>query len=222
MLMKGLDTGSGLHSHAEVIHRNTESCKATIRSLLDMATTSVSAFDEFDINQLVSDVTQLLAPVAHRVGGAVSVGARTGDPQAFGDELQLRQAVVNLVMNAIQACADEKKSEVTVETAERGDEVAVIVRDDGPGIPSEARDHIFEPFFTTKMPGEGTGLGLPTSRRIVEAQGGRLSLVETRPGRTVFEIAVPRRRVPGNAARAVPIGDRAIASGLRAEAREQS
>ena len=71
----------------------------------------------------------------------------------------------------------------------------VIVSDNGPGISPEVSRQIFEPFFTTKPPGGGTGLGLPTSRRIVEAQDGRLSLVETRPGRTVFEVVVPRRRV---------------------------
>jgi len=100
------------------------------------------------------------------------------------------------VMNAIQAFEDGDRGEVAIATADRGDEVAIIVRDDGPGIPAGNRDHIFEPFFTTKPPGEGTGLGLPTSRRIVEAQGGRLSLITTGPGRTVFEIVVPRRGVP--------------------------
>ena len=192
MLLKGLDTGSGPHSHAEVIYRNTESCKATIRALLDMATTSSSDFDELDTRQLIADVAQLLEPVAHRAGVSVRVGAQAEDTRAFGDELQLRQAVVNLVMNAIQALDGNHAGKVTLETADRGDEVALIVRDNGPGIPDDVRDHIFEPFFTTKPPGDGTGLGLPTSRRIVDAQGGRLLLVQTGPGLTVFEIVIPR------------------------------
>jgi len=131
--------------------------------------------------------------VAHREGVAVRVGAQAKSGRAFGDELQVRQAVVNLVMNAIQALENGHRGKVTVETVDRNEEIAVIVRDDGPGIPREVRDHIFEPFFTTKAPGDGTGLGLPTSRRIADAQGGRLSLIETAPGRTVFEIAIPRR-----------------------------
>ncbi len=193
MMLKGLDTGSGVRSHAEVIYRNTESCKATIRALLDMATTSTSEFDEFDIDQLVADVTQLLQPVAHRVGVTVTIGAKASTPQAFGDELQLRQAVVNLVMNAIQSFDTGHMGRVTVDTADRGDEVAVIVRDNGRGIPDEIRNKIFEPFFTTKPRGDGTGLGLPTSRRIAAAQCGRLTLVETGPKGTVFEIVIPRR-----------------------------
>jgi signal transduction histidine kinase len=83
---------------------------------------------------------------------------------------------------------------VTVDTADRGAEVAILVRDNGPGIPDEIREHIFEPFFTTKPRGDGTGLGLPTSRRIVDAQGGRLTLVKSGPKGTVFEIVVPRDR----------------------------
>jgi signal transduction histidine kinase len=195
MLMKGLDTGSPLRSHADVIHRNTESCKATIRSLLDMATTSASEPEELDVHELAMDVRQLLEPVAQRVGVSVSVEPGAGDPTAFGDELQLRQAMVNLVMNAIQAIRPGESGRVRLRTEDRGAEVAIIVADDGPGIPSEIRDHVFEPFFTTKAPGDGTGLGLPTSRRIVQSQGGRLALVETAPGRTVFEIVMPRRRV---------------------------
>jgi len=148
-------------------------------------------------------VTQLLEPVAHRAGVQVAIGARASTPEAFGDELQLRQAVVNLVMNAIQAIDNGPMGRVTVDTADRGDEIAIIIRDNGPGIPDEARAHIFESFFTTKPRGDGTGLGLPTSRRIVNAQGGRLTLVESGPKGTVFEIVVPRRAA--TASRPLPI-----------------
>ena len=195
MLLKGLDTGSQMRSHAEVIYRNTDSCKATIRALLDMATTATADYDQFDVNQMVADVSQLLEPVAHRGGIAVRLGRQAQDPRVFGDELQLRQVVVNLVMNAIQACGHNGGGEVLVDTEDRGEEVAVLVRDNGPGISVEDRERIFEPFFTTKPPGEGTGLGLPTSRRIVDAQGGRLTLLETGHGRTVFQIMMPRQDV---------------------------
>ena len=201
MLLKGLDTDSTLRSHAEVIHRNTESCTATIRSLLDMATTSTSEFDEFDLHRLILDVAQLLEPVAHRAGVVVKVDDRAREAHAFGDERQLRQAVVNLVMNAIQALEGGHAGKVTLGADNRGDEVAITIRDNGPGIPAATREHMFEPFFTTKPPGEGTGLGLPTSRRIVDAHGGRLSLVETGPGRTVFEIVVARHDVAATAPR---------------------
>jgi len=203
MLRKGLDTGSGLRSHAEVIHRNAESCKTTIRSLLDMATTPTSEFTEFDVEQLILDVRQLLEPVARRAGTQVSIGARAENPMAFGDELQLRHALVNLVMNAVQALQPRRDGKVVMESENRGEELAIIVRDNGPGIAEEIRERIFEPFFTTKAPGDGTGLGLPTSRRIVDAQGGRLQLLRTDGEGTVFEILIPRARFPQAAPRPV-------------------
>lgn len=221
MLLKGLDTGSKLRSHAEVIHRNTESCKTTIRSLLDMATTSSSQFDEFDVRGLVADVRQLLEPVAQRAGVTVRAGKQAGSPLAFGDELQLRQATVNLVMNAIQALEGHPDGTVVIETVARDDAVAIVVRDNGPGIALEVRDHIFEPFFTTKSPGDGTGLGLSTSRRIVDAQGGTLTLLESIPGRTVFEIVVPRRRTtpaPGAGPARARGRDHASVDGLQEDA----
>ncbi len=210
MLLKGLDSDGKLRSHAEVIHRNTESCKTTIRSLLDMATTSTSEYNEFDVRQLVIDVRQLLEPVAQRAGVTVRAGTQAENPLAFGDELQLRQATVNLVMNSIQALEGRQDAAVVNETAAWDDQVAIIVRDNGPGIAAEVREHIFEPFFTTKPPGDGTGLGLSTSRRIVDAQGGSLSLAESVPGRTVFEIVVPRRRTSAApAAKTAPRRDQA-------------
>lgn len=195
MLLKGLDSGSALRPHAEVIHRNTESCKATIRSLLDMATTPTAAPEEFDVRDLVEDVIQLLEPVAHRAGVTLSCGGHARRPVLYGDELQLRQAVVNLVMNGIQSYGAGRGGTVRLSTHDRDDRLVVAVEDDGPGIPPEIREHIFEPFFTSKPPGEGTGLGLPTSRRIVEAHGGTLALVDAAPGRTRFEVVVPRQGV---------------------------
>lgn len=212
MLSTGLESGSDARSHAEVIHRNTESCKATIRALLDMATTSTSELAAFDIDRMIADVVQLLEPVAHRSGVRVLVESCSSDPRAYGDELQLRQAIVNLVMNAVQACTADESGHVTVETRDLRSDVAILVSDDGRGIPEEIREHIFEPFFTTKPPGGGTGLGLSTSVRLVDAQGGRLSLVESRPGRTVFEIVMPRR---GPIAPQPPVTIREAAVGAR-------
>jgi len=195
MLLKGLDGASSMHSHAEVIHRNTESCKATIRALLDMATTSTIGYEEFDLNALVEDVIQLLAPVAQRSGVTMRFASKAEPPTAFGDELQLRQVVVNLVMNAIQSLGNRVDATVSIETQLRDQEIAIVVCDNGPGVDAAIRQQIFEPFFTTKSAHEGTGLGLPTSRRITESQGGRLNLSCAEPGRTEFEVIVPRKRL---------------------------
>jgi signal transduction histidine kinase len=95
---------------------------------------------------------------------------------------RLRQVLVNLVLNAVHACAPEGR--VTVRgRAERGAERAILeVVDDGAGIPDELRHRVFDPFFTTKKRGKGTGLGLTVAAQIVRSHGGDIH-VESAVGR---------------------------------------
>ena len=101
---------------------------------------------------------------------------------------ELNQVWTNLIHNAIQAM--DGRGEILIETkVEKGD-VEVAIQDTGPGIEPEVAARIFEPFFTTKAKGEGTGLGLSISARIVEKHGGTIR-VDSRPGRTRFEVKLP-------------------------------
>jgi signal transduction histidine kinase len=106
---------------------------------------------------------------------------------------ELNQVWTNLIHNAVQAL-DGSGGEIAIETETDEDTVIVRVIDDGPGIPPEVMPRIFEPFFTTKPRGEGSGLGLGIARRIVvERHGGEIR-VDSRPGRTCFEVRLPRER----------------------------
>lgn len=194
MMLDGLDPSSPYHAHAAVVHRNTMSCKRTIRSLLDMAATSSPEVQDLDVRDVVDDVVELLQPVAGKVKTELLVDAEVDDGRIQASGLQLRQALINLVMNAIQATDRTSGGEVLVGTLERGDYLVIRVRDNGPGIPEELRDHVFEPFFTTKPAGKGTGLGLPTARRIAEAHGGRLILCDASGAGTTFEMVISRRK----------------------------
>ena len=117
-------------------------------------------------------------------------------PLIAGDPHQLEQVFLNLLLNAEQALLEgQHGGRIVLRTgvAEAGRAVEARVVDDGPGIPADALPHVFEPFFTTKVVGTGTGLGLSVSYGIVEEHGGRLS-VESRPGETVFTLALPALR----------------------------
>jgi len=103
---------------------------------------------------------------------------------------QLRLVFTNLLLNAAQAMNGEGRIDLTA-TRSGQDRLALTVADAGPGIPAELRERVLEPFFTTKH--RGTGLGLPTAKRIVEAHGGELALTDAPGGGTAVRVILPRR-----------------------------
>src|SRR5262249_26460167 len=102
---------------------------------------------------------------------------------------QLRLVFTNLVLNAAQAMDGRGRIHIGAALPDDGS-IEFLVSDSGPGIPVELRERVFEPFFTTKV--RGTGLGLPTARRIVEAHGGTMTIVEPPGGGTAVRIWLPR------------------------------
>jgi two-component system sensor histidine kinase HydH len=129
----------------------------------------------------------------------VDVGADL--PSVHADVRLLRQAILNLVSNALQAPG--RKDRVRVRAELRGDDrVHIEVIDDGDGVPDEVRSSMFRPFFTTRP--TGTGLGLAIVRRIAEAHGGSLVHKETPGGGATFAIDVPREREQGGSSKSPP------------------
>lgn len=106
------------------------------------------------------------------------------------DERLIRQALINLMTNAVQAST--KAGRVKVSARAQGDRVSIVVADNGVGIPDALEAKIFTPFFTTRP--TGTGLGLPVVQRIAEAHGGALAYRPTPGGGATFELSLPRSR----------------------------
>jgi signal transduction histidine kinase len=102
---------------------------------------------------------------------------------------ELNQVWTNLIVNALDAMAGQGR--LTVRTAKDGDCALVEIGDTGPGIPEELRRRVFEPFFTTKPVGQGTGLGLDVSWRIVTNRHGGDLRVVSQPGDTRFQVRLP-------------------------------
>jgi C4-dicarboxylate-specific signal transduction histidine kinase len=117
------------------------------------------------------------------VGGPLKRSARldlelSSSPRVRASSTQLSQIVLNLLVNAFQAVAEEPahKRVVAVRLRSRGDFAELEVADAGPGVPAADSERIFDPFFTTK-PGVGTGLGLAISRRIASELGGTIEVL---------------------------------------------
>lgn len=117
---------------------------------------------------------------------------RETEPWIVASPFTLSQAFANLLENAAHSIAGQGWIEIATERTD--DEFIIRVSDSGPGVPMSLRARIFEPFFTTKDPGKGTGLGLPTVKRVVEHHGGELRLVAHGAG-TAFEITLPATSV---------------------------
>ncbi len=114
----------------------------------------------------------------------------------LGDILRLEQVMVNLIGNAMQAQEDQPHSQIEIGLTQSDDEVQLSVRDSGPGITPEYLEHLFEPFFTTKKSGQGLGLGLSISHRIVESLGGRLCASNHPQGGACFTMVLKRVSEP--------------------------
>src|SRR6185436_20234366 len=103
----------------------------------------------------------------------------TGLPDVFADSHQIKQVLLNLLINAEQACLGANgKGTIVVRTSHDTDRGSLVleVSDDGPGVPEERQGKVFDPFFTTKEVGQGTGLGLTVAYAIVQEHGGRIWL----------------------------------------------
>lgn len=103
----------------------------------------------------------------------------------------LKQILLNIIMNALQAMEAEG-GKLLVETTAAGDcAVRFIISDNGPGIPAGTIDHIFDRYFTTKKPGEGTGLGLFVTKKLVESFGGEITVANRSGGGVTFTVTIP-------------------------------
>jgi len=111
---------------------------------------------------------------------------------AIGNPGHVQQIIMNLVQNALDAVADVAEPMVMVRLSEGEEQMVLQVIDNGPGISDDVAQSVFDPFFTTKPVGKGTGLGLAISHKIAEEHGGALALHRGEPGRTCFELRLPK------------------------------
>jgi two-component system NtrC family sensor kinase len=165
-----------------------------IRSLI-LKLRTFSRLDEGELKQVdVKDsLDSVLTILSHRMRDRIEVVTHFGEPQTIDCYPSLlNQAVLNLIVNAIEAI--EGPGKIWIETGLRGSDYTIEVTDTGPGIPAQIRERVFEPFFTTKPIGEGTGLGLSITYSIVKKHGGKLELLDAPGGGTRAVLRIPARQ----------------------------
>ena len=138
-------------------------------------------------NDVARSVTALIAKQAARSGIQLDQYLDDDLPDVMIDAEQIKQALLNIVINAMQAMPDGGRLEVSSGFSESG--VVFRVTDSGPGIPGEVRDRLFDPFVTTKK--GGTGLGLAIACRLVRQNQGNIRAADAPGGGSVFELELP-------------------------------
>jgi len=183
LALEGMPEGSETHTDLEMVLREALRARDVVRRLLDFARQSESTRARASLNNVIEDVVALSRHLIHTSAVELSLDLEEELPWTSVDVNQMKQVLLNLVHNALQAMPDGGEMEIKTETASRHhrDWVVVSVRDTGVGIPQLEQARIFEPFYTTKGNQGGTGLGLSVTYGIVTDHGGQID-VESQPG----------------------------------------
>ena len=170
LLEQKLKTNSIRPQDLAIVKGEVDRLNTLVTDLLDLQRTRQPRPEWQTVLPVVEHCISLLHKQAEAQGHSLTTGAHQPDLYAYFDSQQLTQALVNLLLNAIQATPAHGRIQVYVD--DRNDQVEIIVQDGGAGLSDEQREHLFELFYTTK-PG-GTGLGLAISRELMRSQGGDL------------------------------------------------
>jgi len=139
---------------------------------------------------VVDGALEILAPVLKKSGVQIQVDEDLGSLKVVGNQVLLQQVMVNLIRNGVQAVESSPEKNITIAARQKDDTVVLWIEDSGSGIDQEQIKQIFDPFYTTKKSGEGLGLGLTITERILKDMGASISVVSN-SSFTRFEIILP-------------------------------
>jgi signal transduction histidine kinase len=159
-----------------------------VKDFLAFARPQASRMEDIAPGALVADVVRFVRPLFAGRGVELELIQAPGAPIVRIDAGQIRQALLNILQNALEASPRGKTVAVTVGATPRG-EARIEIHDEGPGIPRELLPRVFEVFWSRKP--AGSGLGLPIAQRVVEAHGGRIEVDSREGSGSVFRIVLP-------------------------------
>ncbi len=176
----------------DVIKQEIDRLDKVIKALLDFGRPSSPTLAPVDVEEVVRDVVLFTERFAKRANVRIESGLKGDLPRVRADADQLKQVLLNLVSNAVQAMedrADDRPGAITIASNLVGGYVTLSVADDGPGIPLEALSKVFDPFYSTRA--DGTGLGLTIVHRIVDDHHGHIEVESGEDSGTRFTISLP-------------------------------
>jgi two-component system, NtrC family, sensor histidine kinase HydH len=177
----------GLSNRLKIIRGELQRLDGIVQQYLNLAGPSPANLQPVDVAAIVRHVCELLRPEAAARGVAIESEIASPLPTVQADMVQLTQALVNLVINAVQAV--DRNGKVSVRAGADGSSVLFEVTDSGKGVPAERRSAVFEPFFTTQA--EGSGMGLWIVQQIATAHGGMVGVSDAPGGGAAFILRIP-------------------------------
>jgi PAS domain S-box-containing protein len=181
-----------LRGYLEVVQEQAFRCKEIVKDLFNLLWRE--GFEEglTDINALLREILE--TKIAMKSDITLTRRFARDLPLAAGETNALRQVLLNILQNAVDALEGRSACEIWVRTSSKDGHVIVEIEDNGVGIPAAIADHIFEPFFTTKKQNKGMGLGLAICRDLITKIGGEISVKPRRRGGTIFRMVLPARK----------------------------
>lgn len=174
----------------DLLLRESKRLQAMVETFQSLAQGHKLNLAEYDLNEFLDDVLDFMEPRAKDARVTIRRGLTPGLPRLEFDWALMRQAVINILKNGIEAMPNG--GELIVRTQRAEDMLRIDIADTGEGIPPEKAEKIFRPYYSTKK--AGSGIGLPTTRRIIMDHGGEIFFT-SEPGKgTNFTIRLPLRR----------------------------
>jgi signal transduction histidine kinase len=177
----------------QIVRRENGRIDSIVSRMLRFASITTPALSTLAVHQVLEHALRLVQPQLAEKSIVLESAFEAEPDTAKGDEYELQQGFVNLLLNALDALSENGVLRVTTDTVTEVSagtrQLRISIRDNGVGISQEHMSHLFEPFFTTKA--AGTGLGLVITRRIIQEHGGTIS-VQSAPGQgTTFTVLLP-------------------------------
>jgi C4-dicarboxylate-specific signal transduction histidine kinase len=192
MTEEGAMTPEAVAGKSAIIRQTAERIAKIVKSLRQISREGISdPLRPTPVAKIVDETLEICRAKFKANGVELLLPGAIPDVRVFCREVQIAQALLNLLQNAFDAVLEQEGERwVRLEVKNGNDSVAVSVIDSGPGVPLEVRPRVGEPFFTTKPVGKGTGLGLSLSKTIAEEHGGNLEYDEDQ-GHTRFSLVLP-------------------------------
>ncbi len=178
-----------IEPYLDWIQQGTQRASEIVKSLSLFTRTNSDQHESCDINEVVEDC---LLVMKHSYKNRIQINKRLTETPLLvkGNNGRLRQAVLNLISNAVDAI--EKTGTIDLETQDLGSKISIRIEDSGHGIKAKDLEKIMDPFFTTKPPGKGTGLGLSITKSIVEEHQGELHFQSNENQGTICLLTLPK------------------------------